>query len=86
MIMKKLILFSAALLTACSTELQLISTDLPPTVSSAFAAKYPGATDAKWEAEKENGRLVFEAEFEFDGKHREATFRPDGTFVDEDNN
>lgn len=82
--MKNLILMLPLALFACKAELQLISTDLPPTVASAFAAKYPGATNAEWEAEKENGRLVFEVDFEFDGKNREATFRPDGTFVEEE--
>ena len=83
--MKKLFVsaFAAILLSACSTELELISTDLPPTVSSAFNAKYPGATEAEWDAEKENGHLVFEVDFEYDGKKREAVFKPDGTFIEE---
>ena len=73
---------AVAMLCSCSQELDLISTDIPPQVASNFQAKFPNATDAEWEAQKEDGHLVFEVEFEFEGKEREAKFKPDGSLIE----
>lgn len=75
------IVFSLA---SCCTEFKITSTDVPPAVISAFNTKYPSAQNPVWEVEKEEGRLIFEAEFKLDGKSKEAEFRPDGTFVKEE--
>jgi hypothetical protein len=71
-------------LSACSSELAIIAADVPQQVSAAFAAKYPDAKNVEWEAEKDGGRLYFEAEFESGGSKKEAHFTPDGNFVKED--
>lgn len=83
--MKKLIVFSAVLMLAsCSNQSNLASSDVPPSVMSAFQAKYPNATNTEWDTDKRNGNLVFEVDFEHEGKKLEATFKPDGTFVKEE--
>jgi hypothetical protein len=69
---------------ACAAEFNILSSDVPSAVQSSFSAKYPGAESVKWEAEKEDGHLVFEAEFKQDGKKKEALFAPDGSFVKEE--
>ncbi|HSH67090.1 MAG TPA: PepSY domain-containing protein [Bacteroidia bacterium] len=82
---KSLITASIALaLSSCATELKIVGDDVPTAVSSAFKAKYPNATNPEWEVEKEEGRLVYEAEFKIDGKSKEAYFKPDGTFLKEE--
>ena len=83
--MKKIVsLLLVFTLVSCSSELDLISTDLPPAVASNFNAKFPGATEVEWEAEKEDGHLIFEAEFENGGKEREAKNKPDGSMIEEE--
>jgi hypothetical protein len=79
-----LLLSGGLFLCACSAEMRLTESDLPPGVLASFQSKYPGAGDVSWEAEKEDDHLVFEAEFQHEGKKKEAYFRPDGMFVKED--
>jgi hypothetical protein len=70
--------------TACASEFEIASSDVPQTVLSAFTGKYAGASDVEWEVEKEDGKLYYEAEFKIEGKKKEAYFRPDGTFTKEE--
>jgi hypothetical protein len=72
------------LLASCASEFEIASSDVPQPVLDSFNSKYPGAKEVEWEVEKENGKLYFEAEFEIDGKEKEAYFRPDGTFSKEE--
>lgn len=72
------------LLTACACEIEIASSDVPEAVMTAFTSKYPKASDTEWEIEKEDGKLYYEAEFKEDGKNKEAYFRPDGTFSNEE--
>jgi hypothetical protein len=69
---------------ACASEFGISSSDVPDTVMKAFTTKYPGATEVEWEAEKDDGKLYYEAEFRLEGKRKEAYFRPDGTFTKEE--
>ncbi|MFT3692038.1 MAG: hypothetical protein QM831_02775 [Kofleriaceae bacterium] len=58
---------------------------VPKSVMTAFAAKYPKAKPAK--AEKQTpakGKVSYEIAFDLDGKHKEATFAEDGAFVEEE--
>jgi hypothetical protein len=71
-------------LTSCATEFEILSDDVPQAVQTAFKTKYPTASDAEWEVEKSDGRLVYEAEFKLEGKRKEAEFKPDGTFIKEE--
>jgi hypothetical protein len=71
-------------LSSCATEFKIISDDVPVAVSSAFKTKYPSVSNPEWEVEKEEGRLIYEAEFKLDGKRKEAEFKPDGTFIKEE--
>jgi len=75
---------SIVMLSACATEFEITKDNVPAAVTSAFNAKYPNVTSAEWEVEKEDGRLVYEAEFKLDGKKKEAEFKPDGTFIKEE--
>ena len=84
--MKKKFLIVASTLAfyGCASEFDIASSDVPSAVTTAFQTKYPGAQAGEWEVEKEDGKLIFEAEFKLDGKSKEAEFRPDGTFVKEE--
>jgi hypothetical protein len=75
---------SIAMLSSCATEFGIVSDDVPAAVSNAFKAKYPNVSASEWEVEKEDGRLIYEAEFKLDGKRKEAEFKPDGTFIKEE--
>ncbi len=82
--MKKTIVLLAMLalgLTSCSSEMDVVSTDLPPAVNAAFKAKYPNAKDVEWEVQKKDDNLVYEVEFEIDGRDKETKFRADGTEI-----
>jgi hypothetical protein len=80
----KLIVVMLIMLSACASEFEIASSDVPESVVSAFKGKYPSATVAEWEVEKKDGKLYYEAEFKIDGKKKEAYFRPDGTFAMEE--
>ena len=78
------VMISIIMLTSCAAEFEIMSDDVPMAVSSAFKAKYPDVSNPEWEVEKEDGRLVYEAEFKLQGKKKEAEFIPDGTFIKEE--
>jgi len=69
---------------ACASEIEISSSDVPQPVINAFTAKYAGAANTEWEIEKEDGNLYYEAEFQLEGKKKEAYFKPDGTFSKEE--
>ncbi len=58
---------------------------LPGVVTKAFAAKYPKAKLLRAERETVTGKgMFFEVAFDAAGKQREATFKEDGSFVEEE--
>ncbi len=89
--MKKTIVYTALLiaglyLSACSehkTEADVTEAEVPAPVKDAFASKYPGATEVKWEKETEDSKVIYEAEFKFENKEKEAFFEEGGTFIKE---
>jgi hypothetical protein len=66
-----------------STEFDIKDSEVPPGVMAAFKAKYPQAQDVKWEADKENGKFYFEADFKDGGKEKEVLITPDGSSITE---
>lgn len=86
--MKKFLLmssFGALLLTACESSSEVKEADVPQSVKAAFMAKYPSAQVTKWETEKEDGKMIYEAKFKDGGKEKEVHITPDGSSVtDED--
>lgn len=57
------------------------ASEVPSAVKQSFRNRYPDATNVRWEVEREDGRRVYEAEFNFNGRHLKAEFLPDGTFL-----
>ena len=58
---------------------------LPAAVTKAFAARYPKARPSKAEQQVVTDKGTFyELAFTDGGKHKEATFKPDGGFVEEE--
>ena len=58
--------------------------DVPEPVRTAFAAKYPGATDVKWEDATEDGTKTYKAKFETNGTKKKAEFGTGGNFIKEE--
>jgi hypothetical protein len=54
---------------------------VPVAVKQSFNDRYPSATNVRWEVEREDGGRVYQAEFNFNGRHLKAQFAPDGTFL-----
>jgi hypothetical protein len=83
--MKKLLFtsISLVLLVSCGGT-RIAAADVPSAVMTAFNTKYPNAANVEWEKEKEKGKIMYEAEFQFNGKKTEAEFSEDGKFVEED--
>lgn len=48
--------------------------NIPSRILNAFYAKYPSATNVRWEIEREHGYKVYEVEFMLNGKKRKAEF------------
>ena len=58
--------------------------ELPAAVTKAMAAKYPKARASKAEKQTARKEISYEVDFVIDGTHKEATFKQDGTFVEEE--
>ena len=73
------------MMVSCSSspEFEIKESEVPPSVMNAFKAKYPLAKEVKWEAEKEDGKFYFEAEFKDGSKEKEVHITPDGLTVTE---
>ena len=83
--------FSLWVLPACDSDTKtktnedaISVNDVPEVVRTAFTAKYPGATDVKWEDATENNTKTYKAKFEVNGSKKKAEFGADGGFVKED--
>lgn len=78
--------FVLMMIISCSSsgnEFEIKDTEVPPPVMAAFKARYPQATDAKWQAEKDEGKFFFEVDFKDGGKEKEVQITPDGSSVSE---
>ncbi len=81
----KLLLVASIFFTSCSSnEFEIKESEVPQAVLVAFKAKYPSAQVEKWEAEKEDGKFFFEAEFKEGGKEKEVHITPDGSSLTEE--
>lgn len=71
-------------LNSCSEcdEFHIKESEVPKAVMDAFRAKYPSVTVDQWEAEHEDGKFFFGAEFKDGGKETEVHISPDGTSVE----
>ncbi len=77
--MKKLTLLSISFVFAISAYSQKLSKEnVPATVKSTFAAKFPKATAESWEIDFEN----YEVEFKLDKTEMGATFDKDGVWME----
>ena len=83
-----LITFSIVLLFSfCSSheeEFTIKDSEVPKEVMAAFKAKYPNAQVKEWEAQKTNGKFVFECEFKDGDKEHEVHITPDGSSIEEE--
>lgn len=91
-ILAVLISATIALVPACKNkdtkgradEKNVISTnDIPGKITSAFAAKYPGATEVIWEDAHEGDSPTFKVKFKRENKYWKAEFKGDGTLIKE---
>lgn len=76
------LLFSLFLATSCS-HTEISEDKVPGAVVSSFKAKYPAATNTTWITEKEDGKLIYEAQFKDNGEEIKAEFNEDGSFIKE---
>ncbi len=58
--------------------------DLPAAVTRALAARYPKVKATRAEKMTKGAELSFEIAFQSEGRRKEATFKQDGTFVEEE--
>ena len=80
---RQFFMVAAVLVVSCSSssEFEIKESEVPPNVMKAFKAKYPLAKEVKWEAEKEDDKFYFEAEFKDGGKEKEIHISPDGSSI-----
>lgn len=57
------------------------ASQVPAPVMTTFNAMYPGATNVRWQREREHGQTVYKADFLLNGQRMRATFAADGTFL-----
>jgi len=78
------LLLTIGLASCSSTEFEIKESEVPPNVLAAFKSKYPSAQVKKWQAEKEEGKFVFEVDFIDGGKEKEVHITPDGSSISEE--
>ena len=78
------VLMAIVMVSCSSSELEIKESEVPPNVLAAFKAKYPSAQVKKWQAEKEEGKFVFEVDFIDGGKEKEVHITPDGSSISEE--
>jgi hypothetical protein len=88
--MKAYSLFTAAmaalLFTSCADgdkAEDIAPGDVPPAVVTSLSNKYPGAAEVKWEKDNHDGKIVYEADFLYEGKKMDAEFDEAGTLLEE---
>lgn len=60
------------------------ASEVPRPVKQDFHARYPNATNTRWELESEHGMQVYQAEFrKANGQKTKAEWLADGTFLGE---
>ena len=69
--------------TRADEENVITAGQVPAPVKTAFAAKYPGATEIIWENASEGHYPTKKVKFKIDGKYWKAEYRPDGSLVKE---
>ena len=67
------------LFAALGRSQKIAEKDLPAAIKNAFTAKYPTASDIKWEKENKN---ELEANFKMNNTDVSANFKLDGTWVE----
>ena len=75
------------LFASCSSheeEFTIKDSEVPKDVMAALKAKYPNAQVKEWEAQKTDGKFVFECEFKDGDKEHEVHITPDGSSVTEE--
>ncbi len=84
--MSAMAIVSLSFLNSCSScdEFEIKEAEVPKAVLDAFRAKYPSVVVDQWEAEHEDGKFFFGAEFKDGGKAMEVHISPDGTSVAEE--
>jgi len=65
-------------------EFDIKESEVPPGVMAALKAKYPNAQVQKWQAEKDDGKFVFEAEIKIGNDKKDIQISPDGSSVEEE--
>ena len=88
-IMKRNSLIATAIIicfASCSheEEFTIKESEVPKDVMAAFKAKYPNAVVKEWEAQKSNGKFVFECEFKDGNNEIEVHITPDGSSITEE--
>ena len=75
---------AVGLASCSSTEFEIKESEVPPNVLTAFKTKYPTAQVKKWQAEKDDGKFVFEVDFVDNGKEKEVHISPDGSSISQE--
>lgn len=69
---------------ACSSETDVETKDVPDIVITNFNSRYPGADHIKWKSEKSGGKKIYEAEFIMNGAQAEVEFDEAGNLVSDE--
>jgi uncharacterized membrane protein YkoI len=68
--------------TFAKEEKYITAQEAPGVVREAFQQAYTQAQNIKYEADKRDGKLVYEVEFNLRGKKWEAAYTPDGRLIE----
>jgi hypothetical protein len=80
--MKKMMLCLATFLTVSIVSCQEKDDKVPDAVRATFQEKYPGENDPDWELDDHGN---WESHFKINGEKYRADFKPDGTWVETEN-
>lgn len=77
------LLFAAFVLPSCNDAGgDIEAADVPAAVMTSFNSRFPNATDVEWEHEAEDDRIIYKAEFDFNGTDMKAEFDANGGLLE----
>jgi hypothetical protein len=72
---------AATIVAMAKKGVEIPASQVPVAVRSSFASNFPNATNVKWERQREDGGVQYQADFKMNGQRWRARFAANGTLL-----